>query len=60
PDRGSPEGDLKAKYPPHPDPSLAGRVPACTPELFDGRGACSANSPSHPAREEGTEPTGEY
>ncbi len=29
-------------------PPLAGRVPACTLEPFDGRGACSANSPSHP------------
>jgi leucyl-tRNA synthetase len=29
-------------------PSLAGRVPACTPEPLDGHGACSANSPSRP------------
>jgi SAM-dependent MidA family methyltransferase len=36
-----------------PQPSLAGRVPACTPEPLDGRGACSANSPSRPARGEG-------
>jgi tRNA 5-methylaminomethyl-2-thiouridine biosynthesis bifunctional protein len=28
--------------------SLAGRVPACTPEALDGRGACSANSPPRP------------
>ena len=48
-----PRRGLKAKSPPHPCPSLAGRVPACTPEPFDGRGACSANSPSHPARGEG-------
>ncbi len=32
---------------PH-SPSLAGRVPADTPEPLDGRGACSANSPSRP------------
>jgi very-short-patch-repair endonuclease/succinate dehydrogenase flavin-adding protein (antitoxin of CptAB toxin-antitoxin module) len=41
-------------YPPHPYPSLAGRVPAGTPEPLDGRGACSANSPPRPARGEGS------
>lgn len=29
-------------------PALAGRIPACTLASFDGRRACSANSPSHP------------
>jgi hypothetical protein len=28
--------------------SLAVRIPACTPESFDGLGACAQNSPSHP------------
>jgi leucyl-tRNA synthetase len=38
---------------PSPQPSLAGRVPAGTPEPLDGRGACSANSPSRPLKGEG-------
>ena len=29
-------------------PSLARRIPACTPELLVGHGACSVNSPSRP------------
>jgi hypothetical protein len=29
-------------------PSLAGRIPACTPESLAGHGACSANSPARP------------
>ena len=29
-------------------PSLAGRIPAGTPEPLDGHGACSVNSPSRP------------
>jgi leucyl-tRNA synthetase len=41
------------KISPSPQPSLAGRVPAGTPEPLDGRGPYSANSPSRPIKGEG-------
>jgi len=48
--RDAPDDESHDRFP----SSLAVGIPACTPESFAGQGACSLNSPPHPARGEGS------